>query len=137
MRGPESRFYQNRVKPVLDKIPHIKYERVESKAGKGGFPDIIYSLNGTGFIELKWSTTENPLDLTIWTVNQRRFATRYNRVWLMVGTPERTYLLDPVQLLADNHTVKKLALPHSSVVLSRPGKICHGELAQYLRSDER
>lgn len=109
----EALFYKNRVKPVLDRIPGIEYERVELKTGKAGMPDIVYSHGGTGWIEMKWNDTTDYIDLSKWTRPQRRFAARYPRVLLFVGNPDVTYIIDPTKVGAG---VKRLNTDSTAIV---------------------
>jgi hypothetical protein len=51
---PETRYWRTRVKPALDAMENILYNRIESGTTSGGIPDLSYSCpSGHGWIELK------------------------------------------------------------------------------------
>lgn len=51
---PETKYWRSKVKPALDAMKNILYNRVESGATSGGIPDLSYSCpTGHGWIELK------------------------------------------------------------------------------------
>ena len=51
----EKKFYTNRIKPLLDGVQGLEYNRIEVKGLARGIPDITYSFNGHhGWIELKY-----------------------------------------------------------------------------------
>lgn len=82
---PEKRLYEYRVKPVLQSIADLEFDRIETGKVTVGVPDIIYTRGGTGFIELKIGDT-----LKGWSSRQRRWARRHvecgARVWLILAT---------------------------------------------------
>lgn len=101
-RTPEQKLWHKYLKPALDRIPGLVYERIELKTGASGMPDVMYSYCGTGFIEMKVCPTDI-LNLNKWTGPQRRWAKQHGeagaKVLLLVGTPGFVTLLDAVKLV--------------------------------------
>lgn len=93
MNKPEQKFWRNEVRPALQRITALNYERMELRLGKAGFPDVFFNYHGPGVIELKVSTNEadNVWDLSEWTEEQRGWAKRFchsgMRGFLMVRGP--------------------------------------------------
>lgn len=99
MAKPEQRAWRNRLKPALNRIPGLEYERIELSTGASGMPDLMVSFHGTVFIENKWSSVvDGYLDLTGWAKVQRNWAKRHSKagtkVLLFIATETENYLID-------------------------------------------
>lgn len=101
-RTPEQKLWHNYLKPALDRIPGLVYERIELKTGASGMPDVMYSYSGTGFIEMKVCPTDI-LKLDKWTGTQRRWAKQHGKagtkVFLLVSTPSFITLINAVEMV--------------------------------------
>lgn len=101
---PERQLWVRELQPALKAIAGLVYNRIELKTGDPGIPDVMYSLNGTGWIELKDTRSKTPwppsIDLSGWEPEQRAWAKRHRRsgakVWLMVRAGAIVALIDPI-----------------------------------------
>ena len=102
---PERKFWRSDVQPALKAISGLQYNRIELKTGAPGIPDVTYSLDGTGWIELKVMPTNvlypRSIDLLNWEPEQRAWAKRHQqagaKVWLMVKAGVNVALIDPLK----------------------------------------
>lgn len=111
---PEQAVWRDRLKPVLDSTVGLIYERIELRTGRAGIPDVMYSCNGTGWIELKAAeldSTGRNIDLSGWTTEQRSFARRHHtkgaKVWLLIGSRAGTVWLIDAPMVVDMQFVNK------------------------------
>lgn len=109
---PEQRIWRNRLKPALDNIRGLVYERVELRTGASGMPDVAYSYGprGCGWIENKAVAEPDSngfIDLAGWRRDQRDWARRWTsagaRVLLYAGDPLESWVLVVTPDLCDEH----------------------------------
>ena len=75
---PEQRFYKSKVSPVLNRVPGLTHDRVETGSVSLGVPDVVYTRSRrTGFLEVKVSRTLKGLDLSEWRASQRTWSRRH------------------------------------------------------------
>lgn len=102
---PEQRVWK-RFRQVLQAIPGLKYERVESGVSGNGVPDVYCAQKAVGafWFELKADTTEDSTELRFpatesgWRHTQRRWAAdswaRGVPVYLVIGKGPVLYFMD-------------------------------------------
>lgn len=102
---PEQKVWK-RLRPILQGVPGLKYERVESGVSGNGVPDVYCAQKGRGafWFELKADTTEDSTELRFpatesgWRHTQRRWAAdswaRDVPVYLVVGKGSVLYFMD-------------------------------------------
>jgi len=96
LRKPEQ-IQWRRFRRVLDQIPGMIHDRIETKGTSIGVPDVAYSFSDHhGWIELKVMGRGG--SLSHWTSIQRNWLVRRNGVggycWLLVEADGRDYLLN-------------------------------------------
>lgn len=98
---PEQQLWRNKLKPALEQIPGLVYERIELSTSTAGMPDVLYTYNGHGFIELKVSKVLKKyyVSLSNWTIQQRVWAKRHvnagGKVLLLIEADCNILLVDP------------------------------------------
>jgi len=106
MAKPEQLLWRNKLKPALQRVSGLVYERVELRTGASGMPDVVYSKGGTGWIENKISKLQEGIDLRDWRKSQRIWARQHiaagAKVFLFVGCPHGCYLINPRWTMAAN-----------------------------------
>ena len=104
----EKKFYTNRIKPLLDGVDGLEYNRIEVKGLARGVPDITYSFNGHhGWIELKYHPRKvkphYKFKLTReLTASQRQWLTTRGAIgghcWVFLGTPEHFLMINYINI---------------------------------------
>lgn len=95
----ERNFWRNGLKPKLDSVPGMFYDRVETGSTATSVPDIAYTYKGHhGWIELKAAeSAENSVNLSHFTSGQRRFlrdrGAEGGYCWLMVRVDSTIYVV--------------------------------------------
>lgn len=106
MAKPEQLLWRNKLKPALQRVSGLTYDRVELKTGASGMPDVVYSRDGTGWIENKVSDLKEGISLREWRKPQRIWARRHiiagAKVFLFLGCPHGCYLIDPWWVMTAN-----------------------------------
>lgn len=102
---PEQKVWK-RLRPILQGVPGLKYERVESGVSGNGVPDVYCAQKGRGafWFELKADTTTDATEIRFpatesgWRHTQRRWAAdswaRGVPVYLVVGKGPALYVMD-------------------------------------------
>jgi len=130
---PEQRLWRNRLRPALEKIPGLAYERIELRTGKSGIPDVVYTLGGTGWIENKVSDNKTNISLAEWRQDQRIWTRQHltagGSVHLCIGCPDRVVLLDPARCIKE----KSIPFDHPAILATWLGSIESIELARLIR----
>lgn len=131
---PEQRVWHYGLKPALDKVPRLEYERIELRTGSNGTPDVYLSYGGSVWIENKYNGAKDYLDLSGWRKGQRSWAKRHMgcgaNTWLFIGGKGGYFLVAP-ELCWD---LGRLPLDHPSVKARWPSSIDHRELISVLHS---
>lgn len=104
----EKTLYTQRIKPLLDGIGGLVYNRIEVKGLSRGVPDITYSFNGHhGWIELKYHPQQIKLDQPFklnreLTASQRWWLTQRGAIgghcWVFVGTLEHFLIINYINI---------------------------------------
>ena len=128
---PETKYWRTRVKPALDAMKNILYNRIESGTTSGGIPDLSYSYpSGHGWIELKigyakgdrlYTPTMTPIQ-TNWLKTRGDLA---GKVYILV-------LFDGVEYLYNHDMGKALRI---GVSVNGP-RACHVLTSQGLTKDQ-
>lgn len=101
---PEQKVWRYGLKPALDKVPRLEYERIELRTGSNGTPDVYISFNGSIWVENKHVVPKNirgvdTLDLRGWRKGQRSWAKRHMgcgaNTWLFLGGKGGYFLAAP------------------------------------------
>mgnify|MGYP001773131483 CR=1 FL=1 len=95
----ERNFWRNGLKPRLEAIPGMFYDRIETGSTASSVPDVAYTYNGHhGWIELKAvESKDGSVDLSHYTPGQRRWL--FNRgeaagyCWLMIRVDSMVYVV--------------------------------------------
>lgn len=128
---PEQRVWHYGLKPALDKVPRLEYERIELRTGSNGTPDVYLSCGGSIWIENKYS---DDLNLAGWRKGQRSWAKRHGRcganIWLFIGGKGGYFLVAP-ELCWD---LGRLPLDHPAIKAHWPRSVDHRELINVLHS---
>ena len=129
---PEQRLWTSKLRPALDRVAGLVYERVELRTGATGMPDVFYTLRGSGLIENKVSKVLEGISLRDWRKPQRIWARRHTaaggKVFLFVGCPHGCYLIDP-RLVLGAQTVSTYG---EHILASWGGPIESSDLARIL-----
>lgn len=136
---PEQSLWHNRLRPTLDRVRGLAYDRLENRVS-AGVPDVVYSYRGTGWIENKVSTSTSTgrIGLSGWRQSQRNWTARHvecgARVFLCVACPDAVFLIRAADTMDEcpiwmHQTIERC---HPSVVARWPDRIDALELAHYL-----
>lgn len=100
---PEQALWRNHLRPALQKIPGLVYERVELRTGASGMPDVVYTYGKTAWIENKVSSAKEGISLARWTKVQRIWARKHveagGTVFLCFMTPTEKLIIDPLAVI--------------------------------------
>lgn len=128
---PETKYWRTRVKPALDAMKNILYNRIESGTTSRGIPDLSYSCpSGHGWIELKIGHVKGDrlYTPTMTAVQANWLKTRGDlagKVYILV-------LFEGVEYLYPHDTGKALKI---GVPVSGPGA-CHILTSRDLTKDQ-